>query len=103
LANDPPGVEGHRQALARPLGVPDHADAPVAGLAAGPPARLVAPAAFGHAIRARQLGGPQRLAHRHLYGVELVVARHLLDDATAAVVLEHDEVAHHIEEAPRRQ
>ena len=42
LARDRAGVEGHRQALARALRVPHDADAAVAGLAAGPSARLVA-------------------------------------------------------------
>ena len=79
LADDPPGVEGHRQALARALRVPDHADAPVTRLAAGPPAGLVAARGLGHAVGlALQLGGSQRLAHRHLHRVELVVAGHLL-------------------------
>ena len=41
FADDPPGVERHRQALARALGVPDDADAPVAGIAARLAARLV--------------------------------------------------------------
>ena len=34
VQDDAPGVEGHRQALARALRVPDDADAPVARLAA---------------------------------------------------------------------
>ena len=40
-----------------------------------------------------QLCCPQCLVHGDLDGVELVVARHLLDQGTAAVVLEDDEVA----------
>ena len=44
LADDGAGVEGHREALARALGVPDDADAAIAVIAAGPPAGLVAPA-----------------------------------------------------------
>ena len=35
LADDASGVKRHGQTLAAALGVPDHADAPVAGLAAG--------------------------------------------------------------------
>ena len=38
LADDASGVERHRQALARPLGVPDHADPSVAAGAARLPA-----------------------------------------------------------------
>ena len=79
-------------------------DAPVARLAAGLPAGLVAARGLGHAVGlAPQLGGPQRLAHRHLHRVELVVAGHLLREPAAAVVLEDDEVAHQVEEAPRRE
>ncbi len=35
VADDAPGVKGHGEALAGALGVPDHADATVAGCAAG--------------------------------------------------------------------
>ena len=94
LANDAPGIEGHGQALAGALRVPDDADAPVARLAARLAARLVAPRRLGHAHRfPLQLGGAQGFGDRRLHRVELVVARHLLDQRAAAVVLEHDEVA----------
>ena len=43
LADDAPGIEDHSQTFARPLRVPDHTDAPVAGVAAGLLARFVAP------------------------------------------------------------
>ena len=99
-----PGVEGHGQALARALRVPDHADAPVARLAARSAARpRSGPSSRPRAQRALQLGGAQRLVHRHLHRVELVVARHLLDERAAAVVLEDDEVAHQVEEAALRR
>ena len=39
LADDSAGKEGHGQALARPLGVPDDADAPVARIATRPASR----------------------------------------------------------------
>ena len=93
------GVEGHRQALARALRVPDDADAPVAGLAARPVARLVAAQRLRDAIAGRRLRRAQRLLDRHVHRVELVVARHLLGELAAARVLEHDEVADEIEEA----
>ncbi len=63
-------------------------------------------AAGGHRQQLAQMGaalGPQRLAHRHLHRVKLVVARHLLDEAPAAVVLEHEEVADEIEKSARRE
>ena len=79
LSDDASGVERHRQALARPLGVPDHADPPVAAGAAR--------------LAARQRGRAQRLGDGGLHGVKLVIPRHLLHQVPAAVVLEHDEVA----------
>ena len=80
--------------------MPDHADAPVARLAARLRARLVAPDRSATRSAARPLGRAQRLLHRHVHRVELVVAGHLLDERAAARVLEHDEVAHQVEEAP---
>ena len=95
LADDAAGVERHGQALARALGVPDDADAAVAGLAAGEAARLVAsPDVAGLAL---ELRCAQRLGDGGLDGVELVVARHLFRERPA-VVLEHDEVAQQGEE-----
>ena len=50
--------------------------------------------------RGRRLRRAQRLLHRHVHGVELVVARHLLGElARRPSILEHDEVAQQIEEA----
>ena len=97
----PAGIERHRQALAGALRVPDHADAPVALLAAGRRPGVVAarssakPCACASSARI----APQRLLQRDVDGVELVVARHLLDELAAARVLEHDEVPDQIEEA----
>ena len=85
LSNDCAGVEGHRQALARPLCVPDHSNASVAQLAARLSARLVPPAVLGD-LPTLQLGGPQGLVYRNAHGVELVIARHLLDERA-----EHEE------------
>ena len=82
--------------------MPDHAYAAVAGLPARLPARLVPPALLGGPqLRALQLRRPKGLVDRDPDGVELVVARHLLDQRAAAVVLEHDEVADQGEEAAR--
>ena len=98
-------IEGHRQALARPLGVPDDADAPVARLAPGLRARLVAPRASRLTCWAPRAGRAQRLLDRRVDRVELVVAGHLLDDRAVAAavprVLEHDEVAQQVEKAAR--
>ena len=95
-----------RQALARALSVPDHADAPVARCTARLSTGLVT------VCRARkpgalrdcplQLGRPQGLGDRHLDRMKLVVAGHLLDQRTAAVILEDEEVAQEREEAARR-
>ena len=70
------GQPQHRQALARPLRVPDDA---------APLARFP-----------RRPDPPQRLVHGH----ELLVAGQLADSA-AALDLEHDEVANYVEQIPR--
>jgi hypothetical protein len=98
VQDDPAGVEGHRQALARALGVPDDADTPVARLAPVGAFRPERPPRLGGDAGPRRLRGAQRLFDGDADGVELVVARHLLDDLRA-VVLEDDEVAHQVEEA----
>ena len=104
LADDRAGVEGHRQAFARALGVPDDADSAVAGFAAGPEPRLVAALlVFADAPSGLlRLDGAQRLLDGDAHGVELVVAAHLLGRLAAAVVIEDDEVADQPEEARRR-
>ena len=80
MQNDPPGVKGHRQAFARTLGVPDHADAMVAGFGVARWMREVMPAAFGNPAAFFQRS-PDGLLDRHVDGMELVIARHLLDRA----------------------
>ena len=100
LADDASGIEGHGEALAGALGVPDDADAPVARISTRLGAGLVAPGLLADLGCALQLGRAQRLADRCLDGVELVVPRHLLRESAAAVVLEHDEVAQEGEKAP---
>ena len=103
IAHEAAGIERHRQALARPLRVPDDADAAVARRTARlPPGRVaVGPLAWRvhvplHPSRA------QRLGDRGLHRVELVVARHLLGERAAAVVLEHDEVPDQGQQPGRR-
>ena len=72
--------------------MPHHADPPVARITAGLAASFVASAGLGYSLA--QLRRPQGLSNRHLNGVKLMVTRHLLDQHAAAVILEHDEVAH---------
>ena len=48
-----------------------------------------------------KLRRPERLIHCNPYGVELVVAGHLLDQRPAAVVFKDDEVADEREETAR--
>ncbi len=93
VAHDATGVERHRQALARPLGVPDHADPAVAKGAGRLAARLVAAGRVAVGHRLLQRCRAQGLGDGGLHGVELVVPGHLLDQGAAAIVLEHDEVA----------
>ena len=95
----PAGVEGHRQALARTLRVPDDADPPIAGVAARTLTGLIAARPLGElASRRSRLGGPARLLDRHVDGVELVVPGKLLREDSPAEVLEDDEVTDEVEE-----
>lgn len=77
--------------------MPHHADAPVARFAA----TLCISAEW--AIHPVNLGCAQRLTDGHLHSMELVITRHLLCDASAPVVLEHQEVAYQVEEALLRK
>ena len=99
LAHDGAGVEGHGQAFSRPLGMPDHPDAAVAGSTARLEPRFVAAALLGN--RLLQLRRPQGLSHGGANGVKLVVAGHLLGQPPAAIIIEHDEVADQFQKALR--
>src|SRR5690606_21647277 len=85
LADDAAGIERHRETLARPLRVPHHAHAPIARLAAGFSARFEAAlwVVLDWVADPVQLRSAQRLAYGDLDSVELVIARHLLDDPAA--------------------
>jgi hypothetical protein len=90
VQDDTPGVEGHRQALARTLGMPDNTDAPVARFATVPLARFViAPLADAHLPRT--FCCTQRFADRHIDCMELVVAPHLLGDLRT-IIFKDDEI-----------
>ena len=103
FADDGAGVEGHGQAFAGALGVPDDADAAVAGFAARLRPCLIAAPALDHTpVFLLQCGGPERLVDSDADGVELVIAGYLLHERAAAVVLEDDEVSEEGEEAVRR-
>ena len=65
LPNDPPGIERHRQALARPLGVPDDADTPISYFSTSLPACIQS--------FALQFGRPQCFRDGRLDRVELVM------------------------------
>ena len=99
VQDQPPGIEGHRQALARALRVPDDADPLVARLAAGAVAgEIGAGRLLGFR---REIGGPQRLLDRDIDRVELVISRDLLRERAAAEILEHNEMADEIEKPAR--
>ena len=99
LGDDPPRVERHRQALPRPLRVPDDADAPVARLPARHRVRRID-------ARCRRLRGdpvprgPERLLDGDVHGVELVVPGDLLRRVGPLRRLEDDEVPDEAQEAP---
>ena len=88
-------VEGHRQALARPLRVPNHTDPPVAGFAPGPRSCLVPARPLCHTAT---LGSAQRFLDGDVHSVKLMVSRLLLGQIPAARVLKDDEVAYQIQE-----
>src|SRR5262245_48101582 len=77
VKDDSPGVERHRKTLARTLRVPDNTRTSVAS-------------------RTRRL---HRGFNRSLDGVKLMIASHLLDDLSLALILEHDAVANEVQES----
>src|SRR5258708_3535401 len=76
MLDDLSGVERHEQALARALGVPDHAD-------------------FAVAVGPR---GGERTGYRLPHSMKLVITGKNLGNATASVT-EDDEILYQIEEA----
>ena len=89
-------VEGHREALARALRVPDDAHASIARFTA----RLAPSPVPSRCVRDVPLGESrcaQRFFHRSIDGVELVIAGHLLDELAAALVLEDNEITQKVE------
>ncbi len=100
LADEAPGREGHGQALAGALGMPDHPDTPVPGLAPAGSRLVAASRGFGGVMAGVLFlpRGAQGLAHGEVDGVELVVASHLLDEGPAPGVLEDDEVADEVQQ-----
>src|SRR5215831_10697351 len=99
VQDQPPGVEGHRQALARALRVPDDADPLVPRFAAEAVAREIGSGRF-LGLR-REIGGAQRLLDRDIGRVELVISRDLFGERAAAEILEHNEMADEIEKPAR--
>ncbi len=75
--------------------MPDHTDAPVTDFPARLMLRKIPRARFLHHLTRCS----QRLIDRNPDRVELMIPGHLLDDAPAAFILEHDEVPHQIKEA----
>src|SRR5690606_6682734 len=96
--NHAPGVEGHREALARSLRMPDDPHSPIAGSTARLFRRPVGTGRIlpfirtvSHASRA------QCLLDRHIDGMELVIPGDFLRDHPAAEVFEDDEIPKEIE------
>ena len=86
FADDTAGKEGHGQALAGALCVPDDADTPVAGVAAMAPPGFVTPRFLGAMVCGG--AGTHCLAHGAVDGVVLVIAGHLFDEGAIAGILE---------------
>jgi hypothetical protein len=77
--------------------MPDHADTPVTGLGIfGSGCRKKA-ASFPNCLRLF-LRGPYGLIDSYIHGVELMIAGHLLNRLTAAIIFEDDEVTQKVEE-----
>ena len=80
MSRDGSGVKSHAQTLARPLGMPYDANAPVHGLAARAPRQPMAgPLVSRFIIGLLQHRSTQGFLDRRLHGVKLVAAGHLLD------------------------
>ena len=86
--------EGHGQAFACPLVVPDDSYASVPGRSAGTGSSCLLRLGGFALERCR----PERLLDGGMDSVDLVVAGHLLDQLSAAVVVEDDEVPNKREE-----
>lgn len=101
VEDDAPGIKRHGKALAGALGVPDNADALVAGGAGADGSGEVAGIGrFVYPIGSGQFAArAQGLLDGDVDGVELVVAGHDLAGLTAPVILEDDEVAEVLQEA----
>ncbi len=94
LKDQTPGVEDHRQTFARTLRVPDHAHAPIAGFALRLRLSEIATVLFTHNAFSNAHGA-QGFFNCNVDSVELMIARHLLDQCSTAVVFKDDEVQSH--------
>ena len=99
MRHQPARIERHRQRLAGPLRVPDHADAPVTRRAARLMLREITATGFFDELGALT-GGSDGFLHRNPDRVKLMIPGHLFDDRARAVILEHDEIPHEIEKPP---
>ena len=93
MQDHPPRIEGHRQALARSLRVPHHTDPTIARFTTWLMARLVLPQGIGGSMLDRMSSSPQGFFDSHIHRMELMVARHLLDELSAALIFEHNEMS----------
>src|SRR5713226_3459257 len=79
--------------------MPDHPNPLVARVAPGPPPRFVSSLILSHTIGRDQTGRAQRLLHRSVHGMVLVIASRLLHQFPTTLVLEDDEIANKVEKA----
>ena len=89
-------VEGHQQAFARALGMPDHACALVPGTLCLDTGQTVPGGIFGHALN--DPCSPNRGSHRMAYCMELVIARNDLGKPRPRLG-KHGETANQLKQA----
>lgn len=85
MQDDSPRIEGHRETLPRSLCMPHHTDPTVARFTAWLMPRLVLTEGFCSAVLCRMPGCPQRFLDSYIHRMELMIARHLLDELSIAL------------------
>ena len=101
MPHDLPRVEQHGKALAAALRMPHHARPAVARLPAVHAPRPIGPRRLAHRAHPAHAARPDRLRHRRVHRVVLVVARDdLVQPIAFGVLFEHDEIPQQVEEPP---
>ena len=100
MQDDPSRIKGHGQTLTRSLGMPHHTHPPIAWFATWLMPRFIMTPGLGGSMFCRMTGCPQGFLNRYIHRMELMVARHLLDELALSLVFEGNEMPHQIQESP---